>query len=216
MHTTRTDARTFHPAGSGLANAAPSSTDSQKPRRGAAPRQRWRTAVVLAAVTASSAACVAAPGAAGRSYSDQLPGRLDAFPVIGSVEYSNDYGDSRSGGRSHQGNDILADTGQTIVAVEAGTLIDVSYTSMSGNRIWLVTDSGEAYFYAHLDEFAPGIEEGDRVRAGQALGTVGATGNAAGGPSHLHFEIHPGGRGASATNPYSSLRDAEARAVVVP
>ena len=172
--------------------------------------------MVLAAVTAGSAACVAAPGAGSRSFSDRLPGQLDAFPVIGSVDYSDDYGDARSGGRSHEGNDILADTGQAIVAVEAGTLVDVGYSSMSGNRIWLVTDSGAAYFYAHLDEFAGGIEEGMRVWAGQRLGTVGSTGNAAGGPSHLHFEVHPGGRSASPTDPYDLLRDAESRAVIVP
>lgn len=110
----------------------------------------------------------------------------------------------------------MADTGQPIVAVEAGTLIDVSYTSMSGNRIWLVTDSGTAYFYAHLDGFAPGIEEGMQVWAGQRLGTVGSTGNASGGAAHLHFEIHPGGRSSGSTNPYSLLRDAESRAVIVP
>jgi murein DD-endopeptidase MepM/ murein hydrolase activator NlpD len=105
----------------------------------------------------------------------------------------------------------MADRGQTILAVEAGTLVSVGWSDISGNKIWLVADDGAAYFYAHLNGFARGIETGTRVVAGQDLGTVGNTGNASGGAAHLHFEIHPGGRTASSINPYYPLRTAQNR-----
>jgi hypothetical protein len=57
-----------------------------------------------------------------------------------------------------------------------------------------ITDSGGVqYFYAHLSAWAPGIQAGDRVQAGQVLGYVGNTGNAIYTPPHLHLEVQPGG-----------------------
>ena len=53
-------------------------------------------------------------------------------------------------------------------------------------------DSGDIYYYAHLDSYASGMSQGVRVDQGQTIGFVGDTGNATGIP-HLHFEIHPGG-----------------------
>ena len=61
--------------------------------------------------------------------------------------------------------------------------------------------SGLEYYYAHLSSYAPGIVEGVKVRAGDVVGTVGATGNAV--AAHLHFEISDGGR---AVNPYPMLQ----------
>ena len=57
--------------------------------------------------------------------------------------------------------------------------------------------SGTKYYYAHMRAYAPGLVQDMPVIAGQYLGRVGSTGNAQGGPSHLHFEVHlPGAQGA--------------------
>jgi peptidoglycan LD-endopeptidase LytH len=119
-------------------------------------------------------------------------------PVQGPHAFSNDYGASRGGGSSHQGNDILAAKGTPVVANVSGVVTQRN-GAVSGLAYFLAGDDGNRYFGAHLDSFgATG-----RVSAGTVIGTVGNTGDAAGGPPHLHFEIHPGGTGY--TNPYPTL-----------
>src|SRR5205085_606304 len=58
---------------------------------------------------------------------------------------------------------------------------------------------GTYYYMTHLAGFAPDLQTGDTVEQGQVVGFTGATGNAAGGPPHVHFEIHP--FGGAAVNP---------------
>lgn len=131
---------------------------------------------------------------------NRLPGPLARCPVPG-ARFVNDWGFPRSGGRAHQGNDLFAPRGTAIAAPAAGT---VSYAtgSIGGNQFRLTGDDGTTYSGSHLDAFGtPG-----RVSAGSTIGYVGNTGNARGGPTHLHFEIHPGaGR---AVNPFQVLRAA--------
>ena len=130
---------------------------------------------------------------------------LAVFPVANTCRFSDTWGAVRSGGRTHQGVDILAASGTPLYAVQTGTItrkrVDSS-GSLAGNALWLTAPDGTYFFYAHLSTFADGIVEGSAVTAGDVIGYVGATGNAS--IPHLHFEIHPGG--GAAVNPYPFVK----------
>ncbi|MEM7340430.1 MAG: M23 family metallopeptidase [Actinomycetota bacterium] len=125
---------------------------------------------------------------------------LDTCPVNGPHEFIDSWGFARSGGRRHKGVDILAVTGTPVVAPVAGRVEHFS-NSVGGRSFRLFDLNGNYYYGTHLSGFA---KDGD-VRAGEVIGYVGDDGNAAGIP-HLHFEIHPGGRG----NPINPFIDSAA------
>ena len=130
---------------------------------------------------------------------------LAVFPVANTCRFSDTWGAVRSGGRTHQGVDILASSGTALFAVQTGTITRKradSSGSLAGNALWLTAPDGTYFFYAHLSGFADGIVEGSAVNAGDVIGYVGATGNAS--IPHLHFEIHPGG--GAAVNPYPFVK----------
>jgi peptidoglycan LD-endopeptidase LytH len=116
-------------------------------------------------------------------------------PVQGDVSFIDSWGYARSSGRSHEGVDMMAATGTPTVAPVSGT-VELGENSLGGLTWWLYGDDGNSYYGAHLSAFGA---EG-WVEAGTVVGYVGASGNAAGGDPHLHFEIHPGG--GEAVNPY--------------
>ena len=113
-----------------------------------------------------------------------------AFPVAGSKSKIKDlWGASRGGGiRKHKGIDIHARKGTPVVAICDGIIVERDNTLIGGKTLWLksATHGWKAY-YAHLDKHL--VKEGQRVRKGQVIGTIGNTGNAKTTPAHLHFGI---------------------------
>ncbi len=105
-------------------------------------------------------------------------------------QLQNTYDHSRSGGRVHEAIDIMAPRDTPVLAVEDGKIAKL-FTSKQGGLTIYQFDPSEtyAYYYAHLDRYAPGIKEGDQVRRGQVVGYVGSTGNATPEGPHLHFAI---------------------------
>ena len=120
-----------------------------------------------------------------------LPPNEYVVPVSG-VEprrVMGSWGAPRSGGRSHEGVDILAPRGRTVVSATDGVVWTAGRNALGGNTVSVLGEGWALYYYAHLDAWAAGIEPGVRVRAGDVLGSVGTTGNARGGQPHLHFGV---------------------------
>ncbi|HEU5001188.1 MAG TPA: M23 family metallopeptidase [Actinomycetota bacterium] len=117
------------------------------------------------------------------------------FPVAGSAHYQDDWGNYRSTPcpHLHQGNDIFAPMGAPAVAPEDGTVVRFDYESVGGNAYYFAGADGYSFYGAHLEGFAPGLKAGEHVTAGTVLGYVGNTGDAAGGATHLHFQLYPPG-----------------------
>lgn len=124
-------------------------------------------------------------------------------PVAAPTSFIDSWGFPRSGGRSHEGTDMFAAYRAPLVAVGDG-VVRLSTSSLGGIVVYLYADHGVKYFYAHLDGYAEGLVDGQRVTRGQVIGYNGDTGNAAPGAYHLHFGMRPGGT--IAVNPYPTVR----------
>ncbi len=129
-------------------------------------------------------------------------------------DLSDTYADSRAGGaRLHEAIDIMAPRGTTVVAAAPGRIEKLFRSDAGGNTIYVRSQDGETiYYYAHLDKYAQGLKEGQRVRRGQRLGEVGSSGNASEEAPHLHFAVLQTTGDAAwwepahAVNPYPLLR----------
>ena len=145
------------------------------------------------------------------------------FPVFGAAHYTDDFGDARAGG-PHQGIDIMAAKRSLALAAEAGRVKFWTTSATAGCMLYLYGASGTTYYYIHLNNdltrandnrgkcvagtaYAPGLKDGAKVAAGQPVGFVGDSGDANGIHAHLHFEVHPGGKGA--TDPFPYLKAAQ-------
>lgn len=142
------------------------------------------------------------------------------FPIVGYVWYQDDYGAPRwyPTYHPHAGTDLFAKSGTPVIACVDGVIWKWATGGGGGNALWLMGDDGVRYYYGHMRSFAPGMNVvGRRVRMGDLVGTVGATGASATGTyPHVHFEINPGGLGTVNPKPILDawLRDAEERAAI--
>src|SRR3954451_19623765 len=157
--------------------------------------------VLFLAVTIGLVAGSAAASAAGK-----VPDHI-IFPVVGKVQYIDDFGAPRGGG-AHQGNDLMAAKKSPAVAAEAGKVKYWTTSRTAGCMLYLYGDSGTTYLYIHLNNdltmkndnrgkcvagtsYAKGLKDGAHVTVGQQVGYVGDSGDANGIHPHLHFEVHP-------------------------
>ncbi|GAB3339520.1 M23 family metallopeptidase [Marilutibacter aestuarii] len=129
--------------------------------------------------------------AAEAAIAGEMPAGL-RIPVQGvpARALANTYDDARGEGRRHDAIDIMAPRGTPVVAVADGTVEKLFDSDRGGLTIYQFEPSGRyAYYYAHLDRYAPGLQEGRALRKGEVIGYVGSTGNAAEDAPHLHFAI---------------------------
>jgi murein DD-endopeptidase MepM/ murein hydrolase activator NlpD len=116
------------------------------------------------------------------------------FPVLGPATLAGPGGQfgADRGTHRHQGQDIAAPEGATIVSPYAGTITTTGYQAAgAGWYVVLAGDDGHHWFFAHAQDGSIGVTAGARVGAGQPLARVGATGSASG--PHLHIEAWTGG-----------------------
>ncbi len=114
-------------------------------------------------------------------------------------DIADTWGEARSEGRSHEGQDIFARRGTPVSAAARGYVVRVGTNRLGGNVVFVLGAGGRGYYYAHLDGFASTTVRGTLVEEGTVLGYVGSTGNASGTPPHLHFGIYTR---EGAINPY--------------
>jgi len=131
---------------------------------------------------------------------------LQVFPMQGGCGFTDTWHDPRSGGRLHEGVDIIGAKGLAIYATNDGVISRMSTGgALGGNAIYVKIPNGTYFYYAHLDSFAPGMAAGVPVKAGQIIGYNGSTGTSS---PHLHFEVHP--FGGPAVNPYQFVKAVDA------
>jgi murein DD-endopeptidase MepM/ murein hydrolase activator NlpD len=176
---------------------------------------RFKLRILLVALIAATVASNAIPALADEDF------RLVCFPHedVDST-FTNDWGDARSGGRSHRGTDIMAEKHSAVVAVADGFITKIDSSPRSGYYVRIRHRDGWQTWYMHLNNDTLGTDDGKGglegafpadlevnmfVPAGTVIGYVGDSGNAAGGSSHTHFELHDG---SGAVNPYPFLADA--------
>jgi hypothetical protein len=117
-----------------------------------------------------------------------------SFPVDGPHAYGDPFGEPRSGGRVHEGQDLPSPCGTRLVAARGGRVQARGYSDALYGY-WVLIDglaTRRDYFYAHMQAPTP-LATGDRVRTGDAVGSVGKTGNARSEFCQLHFELWPRG-----------------------
>ncbi len=137
-----------------------------------------------------------------------LSGAALHMPVVGVSKFDLDdswHAPRDGGARVHKGIDIFASRGTPVVAVADGIVSYIGDQHLGGHCVWLTTENGTSFYYAHLDRWAAGMYEGMEVRSGDLLGYVGNTGNAIHTPSHLHFAIN---QNDEMVNPYPILTKA--------
>jgi murein DD-endopeptidase MepM/ murein hydrolase activator NlpD len=151
---------------------------------------------------------VAPPPTAGTDTVDapvHLGPTADYVQPIEGAKLSDSWGAPRSGGRTHQGIDIMAPEGTPIHAVHGGTVVQGFENDLGGVVVRIEGDDGRYYYYAHmLGGSVDHLQVGQHIDTGDVIGAVSNTGNARGGPTHLHFGVKENGNW---VNPYPFLQD---------
>lgn len=153
----------------------------------------------------------ARPGPAGVAPVAGLQPLLIPVQGVGAAQLQDTFTDSRAQGRSHEAIDIMAPAGTPVLAVADGTVEKLFTSDAGGLTLYQFEPSGRyAYYYAHLQGYAPGLAEKQALRRGDVIGYVGSTGNANPVAPHLHFavfELGPERRWwqGTAINPYPLL-----------
>jgi murein DD-endopeptidase MepM/ murein hydrolase activator NlpD len=147
-----------------------------------------------------------------RLYTQDPPSRIK-MPVedVAKRKIADTWHAPRSGGRMHEGQDIFAPKGTKILSATNGYVYKIGENNLGGQTVSVISSGGRIYYYAHLDEYAPGLKVGDSVTTRTLLGFVGTTGNAQGTPPHLHFGVYTFGFG-DAINPLPLITDRTAPA----
>lgn len=152
-----------------------------------------------------------------------------AFPVDGPVTFNDTFGEPRSGGRVHEGTDLIGEKMTPLLAANDGYISKLVIPEASwGYAIYIKGDDGYTYAYLHVNNdtpgtddgngglqhaYAPGISNGARVTRGQLIGWMGDSGNAENVTSHLHFEIRMSD--GTAIDSYASVLAAQGETVSV-
>ncbi|MCL1635203.1 M23 family metallopeptidase [Luteimonas sp. SX5] len=116
-----------------------------------------------------------------------LPSPVDG---VDARRIADTYGAPRGADRRHAGVDIFAARGAAVTSTTRGLVLSVREGGLGGRQVWILGPAHERHYYAHLQDWAPGLAAGDVVRAGDRLGSVGDSGNARGTPPHLHYGIY--------------------------
>jgi murein DD-endopeptidase MepM/ murein hydrolase activator NlpD len=146
------------------------------------------------------------PGGTAAPSAPAAPAGTMVFPVAGPHSIGQGFGAGRSGGRHHEGQDIMSACGTPAVAVSRAKVKFVSFQSLAGNYVVIRNKKlHQDYMYAHLATRAP-VRKGQIVQPGQQIGIVGQTGDAT--ACHLHFELWLGKwyRGGHPVNPLPYLQ----------
>ncbi|MGB9358943.1 MAG: peptidoglycan DD-metalloendopeptidase family protein [Acidimicrobiia bacterium] len=176
---------------------APTTTTTVVPE--VTPEESTTTTTVVESVESTTTTTTEPPPTTTTTVPEPTPATR-VCPVNGASSFSNTWGAPRSGGRTHKGVDMSASRGTPLVAMESGRIYRLSNSSLGGISVYLHGNSGDIYYYAHLDAWAEGLTGGQKVSAGDPIGIVGTTGNSPSWAPHLHLGWQPGG--GDWANPY--------------
>ncbi|MCC2655673.1 MAG: peptidoglycan DD-metalloendopeptidase family protein [Panacagrimonas sp.] len=169
-----------------------------------AARRARRTAIAAMLLAASGAAIAQSPtqpavtlplpdGVLSQPIAERLRPSLPLevpVPQVSREDLVDSFDDRRETDRRHEALDIPAPRGTPVVAVDDGEVVKLFPSKPGGLTVYQFDRTRSvAYYYAHLDHYAEGLEEGRLVRRGEVLGAVGSTGNADPAVPHLHFGV---------------------------
>lgn len=109
---------------------------------------------------------------------------------IAAADLVDSFADARGQDRVHDALDIMAPEGTPVLAAADGPIVKLFDSVQGGVTLYQFDDAGQvAFYYAHLQRYAEGVQEGKQLHQGDVLGYVGHTGNANPAAPHLHFAI---------------------------